>query len=72
MSASMGIVVIADLVLAGCVEGALRRDRNHSSDRRSSRSLPLNLSSAPFCQGLPGSLKAVAMPDWATHSRMAY
>src|SRR3990167_2893556 len=48
------------------------RDLNYSSDRHSSRSLPLKLSSAPFCQGLPGSLRAVAMPAWEIHSRMAW
>lgn len=39
-------------------------------DRHSSRSLPLKLSSEPFCQGLPGSLSTLAMPDSAIHSRM--
>src|SRR4029077_10118064 len=41
------------------------RDRNHSRLRHSSRNLPLKLSVAPFCQGLPGSINAVAMP-WST------
>lgn len=43
-----------------------------SMDRHSSRSLPLKLSSVPFCQGLPGSLSTVAMPGCAIHSRMAW
>lgn len=50
---------------------ASRRERNHSTDRHSSRNLPLKLSSAPFCQGLPESLSSVAMPAPAIHSRIA-
>jgi hypothetical protein len=40
----------------------LGRDRNHSRLRHSSRNLPLKLSVAPFCQGLPGSINAVSIP----------
>src|SRR5664279_2079833 len=50
---------------------AFARDRTHSTLRHSSRSLPLTLSSLAFCQGLPGSIKAVPMPAWASHSRTA-
>ena len=45
------------------------RERNHSTLRHSSRSLPLKLSALAFCQGLPGSISAVLMPAWASHSR---
>ena len=38
---------------------ASTRERNHSTLRHSSRSFPLKLSSLPFCQGLPGSIRAV-------------
>jgi hypothetical protein len=38
---------------------ASRREWNHSMLRHSSRNLPLNLSSVPFCQGFPGSMSAV-------------
>lgn len=47
---------------ASMITAASRRDLNHSSNRHSSRNLPLKLSSVPFCQGLPGSLSTVAMP----------
>ena len=46
---------------------ARARERNHSTLRHSSRSLPLKLSSLAFCQGLPGSIRAVPMPAWASH-----
>ena len=35
--------------------------RNHSRDRHSFRNFPLNDSSVPFCQGLPGSMNAVSI-----------
>lgn len=50
---------------------ASSRDRNHSIDRHSSRSLPLKDSSVPFCQGLPGSLVAVLMPEVTIQARIA-
>ena len=50
---------------------ASARERNHSTLRHSSRKRPLKLSLVPFCQGLPGSISAVAMPLSAIHSRMA-
>ena len=40
---------------------ASARLRNHCSERCWSRNLPLNDSSAPFCQGLPGSMNAVSI-----------
>jgi hypothetical protein len=36
------------------------RVRNHSIPRHSSRKRPLKLSFVPFCQGFPGSMKAVS------------
>ena len=39
--------------------------------RHSSRNLPLNDSSAPFCHGLPGSMSAVSMPASCSQRRMA-
>ena len=39
--------------------------------RHSSRNLPLKLSSAPFCQGFPGSIRAVAILASASHARIA-
>ena len=33
--------------------------------------LPLKLSSVPFCQGLPGSIRATSMFDSTIHSRIA-
>src|SRR5882757_6343931 len=46
---------------------ASARERNHSMLK--SRNLPLKLSPTPFCQGLPGSIRAVSMP-WSTiHSQ---
>lgn len=50
---------------------ASARDLNHSSDRHSSRNLPLKLSPAAFCHGLPGSISAVSMPWSAIHFRRA-
>jgi hypothetical protein len=44
---------------------AWARERNHSMLKHSSRNLPLKLSLTPFCQGLPGSIRAVSMP-WST------
>lgn len=45
---------------------ASARERRYSRFRHSSRNLPLKDSSAPFCQGLPGSLSAVCMPSSAS------
>ena len=50
---------------------ASARERKHSKLRRSSRSFPLKLSLLPFCQGLPGSIKAMTIPLCAIHSTMA-
>ena len=44
-----------------CSTFASARFRNHCSERCSSRNLPLNDSSAPFCHGLPGSMSAVSI-----------
>ena len=44
------------------------RERNHSMERHSSRHLPLKLSTMPFCQGLPGSIKAMPSP-WPAPQR---
>src|SRR3954454_785562 len=51
---------------------ASARDRNHSRLRHSSRNLPLKLSVTPFCQGLPGSIKAVPMPCSTIHDNSAF
>jgi hypothetical protein len=48
---------------------ASTRFRSHSKLRRSPRSLSLNDSSAPFCHGLAGSIKAVSMIDVADSIR---
>ena len=51
---------------------ASMRLRTHSSDKHSSRNLPLKLSSAPFRQGLPGSISAALICCRASQSRMAW
>ncbi len=52
-------------------DDALSSDRSHSTLRHSSRNLPLKLSSAPFCQGLPGSITAVSTPASVIQRRIA-
>jgi hypothetical protein len=52
---------------------ASKRFRNHCRVRYSSRSLPLNDSSAPFCHGFPGSTlsepTSILLPDVGRQSK---
>jgi hypothetical protein len=48
---------------------ASARERDPSRPRHSTRNLPLKLSVTPFCQGLPGLMKAVPMPCATIHDK---
>ena len=50
---------------------ASARLRNHSRFRHSSLNFPLKRSSNPFCQGLPGSIRAVLICCRTSYLKMA-